>query len=153
MLIDLRNYREILGTHLSRLAVHRRAGSASNRHCWEIGSAGFMRSTTGRRSARLSCRAFVPKIIVDLQLADLPVRRSTCASLVAPSADAPSHPAVASSSCGSGSGAPQATRRPSGRPDRRHRHLRLERRAVLLPSPLHVLLPRNPRFPRGRAPP
>src|SRR5215471_6788574 len=31
-------------------------------------------------------------------------------------------------------------------PDCRHRHLRLERRAVLLPSPLHVLLPRYPRF-------
>src|SRR5215510_14698421 len=31
-------------------------------------------------------------------------------------------------------------------PDRRHRHLRLERCAVLLPCPLHVLLPRYPRF-------
>src|SRR6516162_3961792 len=31
-------------------------------------------------------------------------------------------------------------------PDCRHRHLRLERRAVLLPCPLHVLLPRYPRF-------
>src|SRR5215471_20356194 len=28
----------------------------------------------------------------------------------------------------------------------RHRHLRLERRVVLLPCPLHVLLPRYPRF-------
>src|SRR5499426_3368376 len=36
-------------------------GSASNRHCWEIGSAEFTRSTIVRRSARLSCRAFVPK--------------------------------------------------------------------------------------------
>src|SRR5438270_11426707 len=36
-------------------------GNASNRHCWNIGSAGFMRSTIARRSARLSCRAFVPK--------------------------------------------------------------------------------------------
>src|SRR5262245_65400547 len=36
-------------------------GSASNRHCWDIGSAGFMHSTIARRSARLSCRAFVPK--------------------------------------------------------------------------------------------
>src|SRR5271154_6516811 len=31
-------------------------------------------------------------------------------------------------------------------PDGRQRHLRLERRAVLLPCPLHVLLPRYPRF-------
>src|SRR5215831_12025973 len=31
-------------------------------------------------------------------------------------------------------------------PDRRHRHLRLKRCAVLLPCPLHVLLPRYPRF-------
>src|SRR5262249_25513832 len=31
-------------------------------------------------------------------------------------------------------------------PDCRHRHLCLERRAVLLPCPLHVLLPRSPRF-------
>src|SRR6516165_10050627 len=31
-------------------------------------------------------------------------------------------------------------------PDCRHRHLRLEPRAVLLPCPLHVLLPRYPRF-------
>src|SRR5262244_155597 len=36
-------------------------GSASNRHCWDIGSAEFTRSTIARRSARLSCRAFVPK--------------------------------------------------------------------------------------------
>src|SRR5262249_5626805 len=36
-------------------------GSASNRHCWDIGSAEFTRSTIVRRSARLSCRAFVPK--------------------------------------------------------------------------------------------
>src|SRR5499425_763168 len=31
-------------------------------------------------------------------------------------------------------------------PDCRHRHLRRERRVVLLPCPLHVLLPRYPRF-------
>src|SRR6516165_3128034 len=31
-------------------------------------------------------------------------------------------------------------------PDRRHRYLRLERRAVLLSCPLHILLPRYPRF-------
>src|SRR5215471_15851535 len=31
-------------------------------------------------------------------------------------------------------------------PDCRHRHLRLERRAVLFPCPLHVLLPRYRRF-------
>src|SRR5580693_524768 len=31
-------------------------------------------------------------------------------------------------------------------PDCRYRHLRLERRAVFLPCPLHVLLPRYPRF-------
>src|SRR5437868_11118907 len=36
-------------------------GNASNRHCWDIGGVGFMRSTIARRSPRLSCRAFVPK--------------------------------------------------------------------------------------------
>src|SRR6202023_2130194 len=35
--------------------------TASNRHCWDTGSTGFTRSTIARRSARLSCRAFVPK--------------------------------------------------------------------------------------------
>src|SRR5262249_46681381 len=38
-------------------------------------------------------------------------------------------------------------------PDRRQRHLGLERRTVLLACLLHVLLPRHRRFPRGRAPP
>src|SRR5262249_24959673 len=83
-------------------------------------------------------------------------RRSSCASLVVPSADAPPSKTLTapSSSCffpvvdlvrvhpemhrqlGDGTVAP----------DCRHRHLRLERRAVLLPCPLHVLLPRYPRF-------
>ena len=61
----------------------------------------------------------------------------------------PHHPAVASSSCGCGSGAPQMHRQLGDgavAPDCRHRHLRLERRAVLLPRPLHVLLPRYTRF-------
>src|SRR5262249_40662926 len=35
--------------------------TASNRHCCEIGSTGFTPSIIARRSARLSCRAFVPK--------------------------------------------------------------------------------------------
>src|SRR5215831_5484136 len=43
-------------------------GTANNRHCRDIGSTGF-------RSARLSCRAFVPKIVFDLQLADLPIEK------------------------------------------------------------------------------
>src|SRR5215813_11756147 len=113
-------------------------GSASNRHCWDIGSAEFTRSTIARRSARLSCRAFVPKNHFRPSTGRSagtedrpalhwwlppPMRR--------PRRRSPHHPAVASSSCGS---------------DCRHRHLRLERRAVLLPCPLHVLLPRYPRF-------
>src|SRR5262244_542813 len=38
-------------------------GSASNRHCWDIGSAEFMRSTIARRSARprIKSGGFVPK--------------------------------------------------------------------------------------------
>src|SRR5215471_2742579 len=36
-------------------------GTANNRHCWDIGSTGFISSTIARRSAPLSSRAFVPK--------------------------------------------------------------------------------------------
>src|SRR5438874_10120167 len=131
-------------------------GNASNRHCWNIGSAGFMRSTIARRSARLSCRAFVPKIIFDLQLADLPVqmidlgliagslRRTTtledaCRTvqqLLLPVVDLVRVDPELPSQLGDGPVAP----------DGRQRHLRLEHRAVLLPCPLHVLLPRYPRF-------
>src|SRR5262249_33105669 len=66
-----------------------------------------------------------------------------------PQRRSPHHPAIASSSCGSGSGAPRnapPTRRWSGRPLLPPPPLRLERRAVLLPCPLHVLFPRYPRF-------
>ena len=56
-----------------------------------------------RRSARLSCRAFVPKIIFRLRLADLPVQNiylGFVASLT-PSGEAPSSKTLAtlSSSC------------------------------------------------------
>src|SRR5215472_3139471 len=83
-------------------------GSASNRHCCDIGGAGFTRSTIACRSTRLSCRAFVPKIIFDLQLADLPVQKIDLRFIGGCLADAPpsntltAHRAVASSSCGSG---------------------------------------------------
>src|SRR5215475_11182962 len=81
-------------------------------------------------------------------------RRSSCASLVAPSADAPPSKTLAapSSSCffqlwiwfGC---TPKCTANSAMvAPYCRHRHLRLERRVVLLPCPLHVLLPRYPRF-------
>src|SRR5215831_2853098 len=131
-------------------------GSASNRHCWDIGSAEFTRSTIVRRSARLSCRAFVPKNHFRPSTGRSagtegrpalhwwfppPMRR--------PRRRSPPHLAVASSSCGSGSGAPQMHRQLGDgavAPDCRHRHLRLERRTVLLPRPLHVLLPRYTRF-------
>src|ERR1700746_4230457 len=35
--------------------------TANNRHCCDTGSVGSVRSTSARRSARLICRAFVPK--------------------------------------------------------------------------------------------
>ena len=35
--------------------------TVSKRHCCDSGSTGLSRSTIARRSARLSCRAFVPK--------------------------------------------------------------------------------------------
>src|SRR5437868_11732312 len=102
--------------------------------------------------AELSCQ----KIIFDLQLADLPVqmidlgliagslRRTTtledvCRTvqqLLLPVVDLIRVNPELSSQLGDGPVAP----------DRRQRHLRLERRAVLLPCPLHVLLPRYPRF-------
>jgi len=62
----------------------------------------------------------------------------------------PHRPAAASSSCRSGSGGPRFPRQLGDgavAPDCRQRHLRLERRVVLVPCPLHVLLPRSPRFP------
>src|SRR5438309_413282 len=102
--------------------------------------------------AELSCQ----KIIFDLQLADLPVqmielgliagslRRTTtledvCRTvqqLLLPVVDLVRANPELSSQLGDGPVAP----------DRRQRHLRLERRAVILPCPLHVLLPRYPRF-------
>jgi hypothetical protein len=38
--------------------------TASNRHCCDIGSNGFTRSTIARRSARLSCRAEFSQLLV-----------------------------------------------------------------------------------------
>src|SRR5437763_14875430 len=131
-------------------------GSASNRHCWDIGSAGFMRSTMARRSARLSCRAFVPKNHFRPLTGNLPVQKinlrfiggslrrraaledahRTIQQLLLPVMDLVRvHPEM-HRQLGDG----------PITPDCRHRHLRLERRAVLLPCPLHVLLPRYPRF-------
>src|SRR5215831_13854692 len=102
--------------------------------------------------AELSCQ----KIIFDLQLADLPVQKidlrfiggslhrrtaledahRTIQQLLLPVVDLVRvHPEM-HRQLGDGTVAP----------DCRHRHLRLERRAVLLPCPLHVLLPRYPRF-------
>src|SRR5215831_3756233 len=131
-------------------------GSASNRHCWEIGNAGFMRSTIARCSARLSCRAFVPKNHFrplagrSVGTEDRPALHWWLPpSTRRPRRRSPHHPAVLlpvvdlvrvhlemHRQLGDGTVAP----------DCRHRHLRLERRAVLLPCPLHVLLPRYPRF-------
>src|SRR5438105_5735348 len=102
--------------------------------------------------AELSCQ----KIIFDLQLADLPVqvmdlgligvslRRSTtledaCRTvqqLLLPVVDLVRVDPELPSQLGDGPVAPGG----------RQRHLRLERRAVLLPCPLHILLPRYPRF-------
>src|SRR5271169_3092638 len=102
--------------------------------------------------AELSCQ----KIIFDLQLADLPVqiidlrliagslRRTTtqedaCRTiqqLLLPVVDLVRVDPELPSQLGDGPVAP----------DRRQRHLRLERRAMLRPCPLHVLLPRYPRF-------
>src|SRR5436309_3103307 len=102
--------------------------------------------------AELSCQ----KIIFDLQLADLPVqmidlrliagslRRTTtledaCRTvqqLLLPVVDLVRVDPELPSQLGDGPVAP----------DGRQRHLRLEHRAVLLPCPLHVLLPRYPRF-------
>src|SRR5438270_12343134 len=105
--------------------------------------------------AELSCQ----KIIFDLQLADLPIqkidlrfiggslRRSaaledahrTVQQLLLPVVDLVRVNPEMHRQLGDG---PVAL-------DCRQRHLRLERRAVLLPCPLHVLLPRYPRFPRA----
>src|SRR5438067_2094692 len=102
--------------------------------------------------AELSCQ----KIIFDLQLADLPVqmidlgliagslRRTTtledaCRTvqqLLLPVVDLVRVDPELPTQLGDGPVAP----------DGRQRHLRLEHRAVLLPCPLHVLLPRYPRF-------
>src|SRR5438105_2413695 len=102
--------------------------------------------------AELSCQ----KIVFDLQLADLPVQKidlrfiggslrrratledahRTIQQLLLPVVDLVRvHPKMRRQ-LGDGPVAP----------DGRHRHLRLEPRAVLLPCPLHVLLPRYPRF-------
>src|SRR5436190_10158422 len=102
--------------------------------------------------AELSCQ----KIIFDLQLADLPIQKidlgviagslrrrttledacRTVQQLLLPVVDLVRVD-------------PEMHRQLGHRPvalDCRQRHLRLESRAVLLPCPLHVLLPRYPRF-------
>src|SRR6516225_2380027 len=103
--------------------------------------------------AELSCQ----KIVFDLQLADLPVQkinlrltgrslhrgtaalenaRCTVQQLLLPVVDLVRMD-------------PKLTRQLGDRPvpsDRRQRHLRLKRRVVLRPRPLHVLLLRYPRF-------
>src|SRR5205814_1572233 len=102
--------------------------------------------------AELSCQ----KIIFDLQLADLPVQKidlgliggslrrraavedahRTIQQLLLPVVDLVRVDPEMHRQLGDG---PVAL-------DCRQRHLRLESRAVLLPCPLHVLLPRYPRF-------
>src|SRR5437660_6204209 len=102
--------------------------------------------------AELSCQ----KIIFDLQLADLPVQKidlgviagslrrrttledacRTVQQLLLPVVDLVRVDPEMHRQLGDG---PVAL-------DCRQRHLRLESRAVLLPCPLHVLLPRYPRF-------
>src|SRR5437588_5921011 len=102
--------------------------------------------------AELSCQ----KIVFDLQLADLPVQKvdlgliagslrrtttledacRTVQQLLLPVVDLVRVDPELPSQLGDGPVAP----------DGRQRHLRLEHRAVLLPCPLHVLLPRYPRF-------
>jgi hypothetical protein len=98
----------------------------------------------------------VPKIVFDLQLTDLPVQkvdlrlagralrrrptlenaRRAIQQLLLPVVDL-----IRMN--------PKLARQLGDRPvalDRRQRHLRLERRVVLLSCPLHVLLPRYPRL-------
>src|ERR1700730_14528842 len=130
--------------------------TASKRHCCDTGSTGFTRSTIARRCARLICRAFVPKNRF---------RPSACRS-------AGTECALPLAACAVGQAAalkntrgavqqlllpivdlvrmnPELTRQFGDRPgalDRRERHLRLERRIVLLPCPFHVLLLRHRRF-------
>src|SRR5436190_5062197 len=102
--------------------------------------------------AELSCQ----KIIFDLQLADLPVQKidlgliggslrrraavedahRTIQQLLLPVVDLVRVDPEMHRQLGDG---PVAL-------DCRQRHLRLERRTVLLPCPLHILLPRYPRF-------
>src|SRR5271163_4271453 len=129
---------------------------ASNRHCRDIGSAGRSRSTSARRSARLICRAFVPKNrfrpsvgrSVDTEHRPAP-RWPYHLPMRHPQKQSLHRPAAASSNCRSGSDEPELARQFGDRPialDRRQRHLRLERRVVLLPCPLHVLLLRLRRF-------
>src|SRR5437764_12144269 len=102
--------------------------------------------------AELSCQ----KIVFDLQLADLPVQKidlrfiggslrrraaledahRTSQQLLLPVVDLVRVPSEMHRLLGDSPAAP----------DCRHRHLRLVRRAVLLPCPLHVLLPLYPCF-------
>src|SRR6266478_7843022 len=129
---------------------------ASTRHCCEIGSAGCSRSTSARRSARLICRAFVPKNrfrpsagrsggtehrpaprhTLRWRAAALKNARRAVEQLLLPVVDL-----VRMNR--------ELTRQLGDRPvalDRCQRHLRLERCVVLLPCPLHVLLLRHRRF-------
>src|SRR3984893_9217785 len=131
--------------------------TANSRHCRDTGSAGASRSTRPRRSARLICRAYVTKIVFDLQLANLPVQninlrcagrilrcgaaafenaRRSVQQLLLPGVDLVRVNPVRARQLGDG---PVAL-------DRRQRHLGLERRPVLLACLLHVPLPRLQRF-------
>jgi len=63
---DQRHNRKILRTNRGRLAVHSRAAQRERQvRALDIAC----------RSARLSCRAFVPKKSFSIQLADLPIQK------------------------------------------------------------------------------
>src|SRR5207302_3554579 len=128
-----------------------------------IVSTALTRSTIARRTARLSCRAFVPKTHFPPSAADLSVQKvdlgsiggslrrraaleaahRTVQQLLLPVVDLVRVDPEMHRQLGDG---PVAL-------DCRQRHLRLERRTVLLPCPLHIPAPALSALSRGRAPP
>jgi hypothetical protein len=161
-----RHDREILGADLGRLPVDRRTDTASIRHCCDIGSPLFSRSTIGRRSARprIKSSGFVPKNR-SRPSTDRSAGREDQPALRwpfpppphrRPRKHSPRRRAAASSSCRSGSdetrtGSPA---RPAGHPGSPPAPpsppacagADFEPRVVLLACPLHVLLLRHWRF-------
>src|SRR3984893_4763043 len=126
-------------------------------HCRVTESAGSCRSISANPSARLICRAFVQKIIFDLELTNLPIQQINlrlagrtlhrCATALENTRRAVQQlllPVVDLVRMN-----PKGARQLGHRPvtlDRRQRHLRLKRRPVLLACLLHVLLLRHRRF-------